>query len=261
MVTLCITVSVSLLVSLTVVAIKSNCSEDTETTMNTIITPTTSAIITTTTSAIIPTTTSAIVDTSTPVSTVTDSDVDNDEICFTQACIETSANILRQMDQTVDPCDDFYQFACGTFLRETVIPDNKASITPFNIIEDELSIQLRKLVEEPVQANEIVPFQNVKTLYNVCMNTSQAEFRGIQPLLDVLQQLGGWPVIGQDWSFFEWTWENFFAGSKRKGFGVSSLFAFEVDTDFMDTTRRTITVRVFTRNFTFSPINTYFFKD
>ena len=38
-------------------------------------------------------------------------------------CNELSNALKDWMDPTIDPCDDFYQFTCGKFLKEaTIIP-------------------------------------------------------------------------------------------------------------------------------------------
>ena len=57
---------------------------------------------------------------------------DND-VCLTEACVINAANILKQMDRSVNPCDDFYSFACGGFVKDTVLPEHKTR-TGFNMI-------------------------------------------------------------------------------------------------------------------------------
>ena len=50
-----------------------------------------------------------------------------DQVCQTEGCKQQAANLLEQMDRTVDPCQDFYQFACGGFINKTVVPKDTAT--------------------------------------------------------------------------------------------------------------------------------------
>ena len=36
--------------------------------------------------------------------------------CHSEACYKASQAILENMDLTADPCEDFYQFACGNYM-------------------------------------------------------------------------------------------------------------------------------------------------
>lgn len=77
------------------------------------------------------------------------------------------------MNPEVEPCDDFYDFACGGFLETTSIPDDKTSVNTFTEISDELQNQLRASIEEKSAADEPKPFRLAKNLYKACMNKSK----------------------------------------------------------------------------------------
>lgn len=76
------------------------------------------------------------------------------------------------MDTSIEPCDDFYNFACGTFMKNTIIPDDKTSVNTFSIISDKLQKQLRTSIEEESKPNDPKPFKLAKILYKTCMNKS-----------------------------------------------------------------------------------------
>lgn len=78
------------------------------------------------------------------------------------------------MDREVEPCDDFYDFACGGFLKATIIPDDKTSVNTFTGISDELQNHLRASIEEKSPPDEPKPFRLAKNLYKACMNKSES---------------------------------------------------------------------------------------
>lgn len=42
--------------------------------------------------------------------------INGTNICMTKGCVKASALILDLLDENVDPCSNFYEFACGKFL-------------------------------------------------------------------------------------------------------------------------------------------------
>ena len=47
------------------------------------------------------------------------------------------------MDDSADPCNDFYTFACGGFNSKAVIPDHKSLNSSITVIEDKMKEQVR----------------------------------------------------------------------------------------------------------------------
>jgi neprilysin len=77
------------------------------------------------------------------------------------------------MNFSVNPCDDFYEYACGRFMKTTIIPEDAGSVNTINIIEANVLKQLHTLLNGEIRPNEIKPFKMAKQFYRQCMETSK----------------------------------------------------------------------------------------
>ena len=63
--------------------------------------------------------------------------LENDKnICLSEACIASSHRLFKNIDLSVDPCQDFYKYSCGNYIKEAIIPDDKKKLTSFSPLED-----------------------------------------------------------------------------------------------------------------------------
>ncbi|KAM9688766.1 membrane metallo-endopeptidase-like 1 isoform 1-T1 [Trichechus inunguis] len=122
-----------------------------------------------------------------------------EEVCTTPGCVIAAARILQNMDPSQEPCDDFYQYACGGWLKRHVIPETNSRYSVFDILRDELEVILKGVLENSTSEDRPA-VQKAKMLYRSCMNESMIEKRDSQPLLDILAAVGGWPVAMDNWN-------------------------------------------------------------
>ncbi|OWF36277.1 neprilysin-like [Mizuhopecten yessoensis] len=122
-------------------------------------------------------------------------------VCLSQDCVRAAARLLQGMNQEVDPCDNFFEFACGSWNKVNVIPDDRPSYNTFAKLRDDLHVTLKDLLESPVTSGECEASRKAKHLYHSCINETLIEERGIEPAIHLIEELGGWPV-----TFVNGTW-------------------------------------------------------
>ena len=61
------------------------------------------------------------------------------DVCESQACWEESAAFKATMDLNVDPCENFYDFACGKFLKNEKI--KKENVNSSKVLDQILFTQ------------------------------------------------------------------------------------------------------------------------
>lgn len=81
--------------------------------------------------------------------------------------------IRSKMDEKIDPCEDFYEFACGNYLKETEIPDDKVATNIFTHFGDKIVKNINVLLNQPVNETDNRPFRMAKDLYKSCNNISE----------------------------------------------------------------------------------------
>jgi hypothetical protein len=61
------------------------------------------------------------------------------------ACLEhvSAARILESIDRDSDPCEDFYQFACGGWISQHPVPESQSTWDQFRALREQLLVQLR----------------------------------------------------------------------------------------------------------------------
>ena len=100
------------------------------------------------------------------------------------------------MDGTAKPCINFYQFACGKWLRNNIIPASQSELNRDHKLIEEIEQKMRTLIELPVENDETVSVERkVKIMYQKCMNEDDMEGAIIQ-LEEVIGKHGGWAKTG-----------------------------------------------------------------
>jgi putative endopeptidase len=103
--------------------------------------------------------------------------------------------VLGDMDQTVDPCSDFYRYACGGWLSRTEIPADKPSWTrSFSVIAEGNRAFLKDLLERAAKDPDAgdADWKKMGAYYGACMDEAGIEaagLTGVQPLLDDIDKL------------------------------------------------------------------------
>ncbi|XP_041127018.1 neprilysin-like isoform X2 [Polyodon spathula] len=155
-----------------------------------------------------------------------------DGICKSADCTKSAARILENMDTTADPCQNFYQYACGGWLKKHIIPETSSRYSTFDILRDELEVVMKDVLEKPDTA-DISALKKAKTLYKSCTNETTIENRRGLPLINMLPKVLEWPVASDDWENTygtKWTLENAIA-ALNANYGKQVLINFFVGTD------------------------------
>ncbi|CAG5124583.1 unnamed protein product, partial [Candidula unifasciata] len=126
------------------------------------------------------------------------------------------AQLMAGMDFTADPCDDFFQFACGQWNKKHIIPEDKPTYNTFDKLHEELQVIMRDLLEQPRTEQDSQATLKAKILYKSCMNVSQIEAIGDTPLRAVIGDLGGWPVLDSHWPSEQFVLEDVLAKMRGK---------------------------------------------
>ncbi|KAH9503971.1 Membrane metallo-endopeptidase-like 1, partial [Bulinus truncatus] len=160
------------------------------------------------------------------------------QICLTKECITVASRIRENMDPSVDPCDDFYQFSCGGWADQHVLGRDRSSLSVTDVMQDNALLKLKSLLEADVIPSEPSYIQKAKTYYASCINQVQDK-RGYKPLVDLIKaEFGGWSLADGYWNESAFDAEEMVA--KASSHHVSTVCTFSVTVDYRDDKTRVL---------------------
>ena len=151
-------------------------------------------------------------------------------VCGTESCQSLARLLRNNMDEKTDPCEDFYHFSCGGWIKQATLPQGSSSNSPLDVIYNEIALKLRTILESNGdRSEEIEALSKVRKLYRLCNDTQAIDTAGAQPLLDLIEETGGWNLINGGTSG-EWD-INSTSFIQEKIYLSNAFFSIDVDVD------------------------------
>ena len=90
------------------------------------------------------------------------------------------------LDRTVEPCADFYKFACGGWLAKNPVPPDRARWGRFDELSERNQATLRAILEKAAASPAD---QKIGDYYQACMDEKGIEAMGLRPIKSTLDRI------------------------------------------------------------------------
>ncbi|XP_061180117.1 endothelin-converting enzyme 1-like [Saccostrea echinata] len=162
------------------------------------------------------------------------------QLCVSPPCLKSASYVVSNLNTSVQPCDNFYRYACGRFKTEHPLDSETSSITVYSNMYYHNEEKLKKILESPiVRSQDYSTERKLKHYFSSCTDTYRKERAKGTPLITkVINNIGGWYVLGT----FSNTSFDFHTAFRKVSvdYWTAAFYTFRVATDWYDWHKRVI---------------------
>ena len=83
--------------------------------------------------------------------------------------LKAAAILEASVNESVDPCEDFFEFSCGKWIADNPIPDDHTSYGRFDVVREKIYREMKDLYEADTLSTSNA-INNLKKIYAACMD-------------------------------------------------------------------------------------------